>query len=121
MCKEIWETKGRIIDNNAYNIPNQLIIRKEHADLYIRAVLAIFYDAHRTNKKIFSRTTFDEIFGFVKEKHELKNLLQNKSKGVNKSPYFPVKEGNKGFGISSDLKFDGIELRQKEGIFLDIG
>lgn len=121
LCGEIWETKGRVIDNNAYNIPSQLIIRKEHADLYIRAVLAIFYDAHRTNKKIFSRTTFDEIFGFVKEKHELKNLLQNKSTGVNKSPYFPVKEGNKGFGISSDLKFDGIELRQKEGIFLDIG
>lgn len=121
LCGEIWDTKGRIINNNAYNIPSQLIIRKEHADLYIRAVLAIFYDAHRTNKKIFSRTTFDEIFGFVEKKHELKNLLQNKSKGVNKSPYFPVKEGNKGFGIKSDLQFDGIELRQKEGIFLDIG
>jgi hypothetical protein len=120
LCREIWETKGRSIHNNAYDIPSQLTIRKEHADLYVRAVLAIFYDAHKANKKIFSRTTFDEIFGFVKEKHELKNLLQNKSTGVNKSPYFPAKEGNQSFGILSDLKSDGIKLKQN-GMALDVG
>lgn len=115
VCRKIWETKGGIIDNRADNIPNQFRIFPNYADLYIKAVLAIFYEAHRTNKKIFNRISFDKIFGF-KQSNQLKNFLQKKSK----SSHFPVKAGNKVYGITHDLRPDGVELK-KNGIALDVG
>jgi DNA-binding NtrC family response regulator len=123
LCKDIWETKGGIIGNKADNIPYQLTIRQEHADYYIRAVLAIFFEAHGRNKKVFSRELFSKIFGFKEEKpneNPLRGLLQRKHKS--NPEVFPKKETAETFQVS-DLKADGYNLNQlkQNGIVLDIG
>ncbi|MBW2166574.1 MAG: sigma 54-interacting transcriptional regulator [Deltaproteobacteria bacterium] len=96
LCRKILETKGEIIGNRADNIPYQLTIRQEHADYYIKAVLAIFFEVHRSNKKVFKRELFSKIFGFKEKKpnaNPLRVYLQRK---------------------------DGYELKQN-GMALDVG
>jgi len=120
LCRKIWETKGEVISNKAEKIPSPLIIRQEHADLYLRAVLAIFFEAHERNKKVFGRELFSKIFGFKEGKpHEnpLRVYLQCKHK--NNPEAFPKKETAKTFQVS-DLRADGHELKQN-GIVLDVG
>ena len=115
--------EGGIIGNKADNIPYQLTIRQEHADYYIRAVLAIFFEAHRSNKKVFSRELFSKIFGFKEEKPNANPLRVYLQRKHNSNPEaFKKKETATTFQVS-DLKGDGYNLKQLKpnGIFLDIG
>lgn len=120
LCRKIWDTKGNIIDNNVDNVPNQLTFLHGRSDLYICAILAIFYVAYLENKKAFRGITLDKIFfKGRKTNNYLKQYLQNKSKH-NKSLYYPIKDGFSTYGTKSHLQEDGYLLK-RNGMDLYVG
>lgn len=129
LCREIWETEGRIIwdkkrKRNYPDIIPEVIeaeVRHDQFGFYIRAVLAIFWCFFEESEKPpeVTKQKFYDIFGF-KDGGNFRGYLKNKSTTKSASMFFPImREHVKGYG-PPDLYLDGMLLKQN-GIVLDIG
>lgn len=122
LCREIWKTKGGIIDNEVNNIIEHVSNFPGHPLLNTRFILAIFYVAYLGNKKTFKKKQFEDIFGFSGTR-PYRIWLRGKSDSQQGEKYFPKHEDENGEMkpySATQLKADGYKLRQN-GIFLDIG
>ncbi|MBW2570654.1 MAG: sigma 54-interacting transcriptional regulator [Deltaproteobacteria bacterium] len=118
LCTEIWETQGKIIENDVKKIPDIVSKFSGHPWLYVRAMLAIFWRAHKDHEEVLTKELFEKIFGFTESNH-YRGWLKNKGKTKRYSKIFPKRHG-KIYGVVTHLEPDGYELKQN-GMALNVG
>lgn len=103
LCVEIWQSRGKNIENN----PDNIVAGLACSPFYLRAVLAAVW-----SELCKDRDTFNQLFGFLsppREKMELRQYLQKAARDY--PAVFPAAKGRKNFGMS-DLVADGEDLRE---------
>jgi len=118
LSRKIWETRGDVID---YDVNKILVMSsgfKGRSWMYVKAILAIFWQAHRDNNVVLTEELFCEIFGFTK-KNPFHVWLHAKGKGVKNSEIFPKSGNGDSYCFSKSFKSEAIDLKKK-GIFLTL-
>jgi DNA-binding NtrC family response regulator len=118
LSRKIWETLGEIINYDVNEIRGMSSGFKGDSWMYVKAILAIFWQAHQEHNVVLTEELFCEIFGFHKGT-PFHVWLYNKGKGKESGKVFPKRKNGSFYCFTESFIADVIDLREK-GIFLDI-